>query len=104
MTDDEQWTAMQVKAALGGGSREHQGESAVIACAHHRTLVAVLDDSAAVEQAKQRSVHWTNTIRIVARVHSGPFGGDRVQTIALVDALLDTDMRLPVTSGAELFS
>jgi hypothetical protein len=46
LTEDEQWTATQVKVALGGGSKEHLGECAVIACAYHRCLVAILDDRA----------------------------------------------------------
>jgi predicted nucleic acid-binding protein len=103
MTEDEEWTATEVKAALGGGSEEHLGESAVIACARHRGLVAVLDDRAAGEQAKRFEVQSINTMRIVANVHKTVFNGDQNQTISLVDALLDTDMRLPVKSGAELF-
>jgi predicted nucleic acid-binding protein len=103
MTEDEQWTATQVKAALGGGSEEHLGESAVIACARHRGLVAVLDDRAAVEQANRFGVQSINTMKIVAEAHKTIFNGDQNQTIALVDALLDTDMRLPVKAGAELF-
>lgn len=103
MTDDEEWTATQVKAALGGGTEENLGESAVIACARHRGLVAVLDDRAAVEQARRLGVQSINTMKIVAEAHRRVFNGDQNQTIALVDALLDTDMRLPVRSGAELF-
>jgi hypothetical protein len=103
LSEDEDWTAMQVKAALGGGIREHLGECAVIACAHHRGLVAVLDDAAAVHQAEQYDAAWTNTIRIAAKIHGEVYGGEKTKTIALVDALLDTDMRLPVTSGAQLF-
>ncbi|WP_313673107.1 hypothetical protein [Mycolicibacterium sp.] len=103
MTEDEQWTATKVKVALGGGIEEHQGESAVIACAHHRDLVAVLDDRAAVEQTKRFEVQSIDTMIIVAEAHKTIFEGNRDQTIALIDALLDTDMRLPVKSGAELF-
>jgi hypothetical protein len=42
-------------------------------------------------------------MKIVADAHKTAFNGDRNQTIALVDALLDTDMCLPVKSGGELF-
>jgi predicted nucleic acid-binding protein len=79
------------------------GESAVIACARHRGLVAVLDDRAAGEQAKRFDVESINTMKIVAKAHETVFNRDQDQTVALVDALLDTDMRLPVKSGAELF-
>ena len=103
LSDVEDWTAMQVKAELGGGTREHLGECSVIACAHHRRLVAVLDDAAAVYQAELRNVSWTNTMRIAAKIHTEVYGSEQAKTITLVDALLDTDMRLPVTSGAQLF-
>jgi predicted nucleic acid-binding protein len=66
MTGDEEWMATQVKARLGGGSEEHLGESAAIACARHRGPVAVLDDRAAGEQAKRFDVQPINTMKIVA--------------------------------------
>ena len=58
---------------------------------------------AAMQQAEQDDVAWTNTMRIAAKIHTEVFGSEKTKTIALVDALLDTDMRLPVTSGAQLF-
>lgn len=103
MNDDEQWTALHVKVVLGGGTGEHMGECAVIACAKHRGLVAVLDERAAVEQAKLRHIPFIDTMRLVAQAHTEIFDRDQNQTIALIDALLATDMRLPVRSGAELF-
>lgn len=103
MTDDEQWTALQVKAALGGGPAVHLGESAVIACAHHRGLIAVLDERAAVTQAEIHGVGCIDTMRIVALIHDRIFGRDQSRTVELVDALLDTDMWLPVDSGAAIF-
>lgn len=104
MSDDEEWTALQVKVVLGGGTQEHVGECAVIACAKHRGLVAVLDERAAVEQAKARNVLFIDTMRIVADAHKIIFAEDPSKTVALVDALLETGMWLPVKSGAELFN
>jgi predicted nucleic acid-binding protein len=103
MTDDEQWTATQVKVVLGGGTHEHVGECAVIACAKHRGLVAVLDERAAVKQATAHAVSSIDTMRIAADAHRTMFMEDLDQTVALVDALLETGMWLPVKSGAELF-
>ena len=51
LDDDDELAAMFIKARLGGGVDEHIGECAVIAYAHRRGLVAVLDDRAAIEQA-----------------------------------------------------
>lgn len=103
MTEYEEWSAMEVKAALGGARTEHLGESAVIACAYHRGLVAVLDERAAIEQADARGVESLDTLHIIALAFHSIFCGDKGKAIAAVDALLGTDMYLPCKSGAELF-
>lgn len=57
LTEEEEWTKLQVKAALGGfDPEEHLGECAVIACALHRGHVAIIDERAAVHQAEVRGV------------------------------------------------
>jgi predicted nucleic acid-binding protein len=104
MTSDEEWTAMRVKAALAGGQYQHLGESAVIACAHHRNLIAVLDDRAAVAQADRLQVATIDTMWIVAEAYKSLFERDRNQTVALVDALLATDMYLPFKDGDDFFA
>ncbi|SOJ52963.1 hypothetical protein MSIMFB_00468 [Mycobacterium simulans] len=103
MTDDEVWTALRVKAALGGGPCQHLGESAVISCAHHRKLVAVLDDRAAVAQADRLQVMSIDTMWIVAEAYKSLFGRDRNRTVALVNDLLTTDMYLPFEDGDAFF-
>ncbi|ORA78970.1 hypothetical protein BST29_20320 [Mycobacterium malmoense] len=104
MTDEEESTAMRVKAALGGGRFQHLGESAVIACAHHRNLIAVLDDRAAVAQADRLKVTSIDTMWIVAEAYKSLFKRDRTQTVALVDALLETGMYLPFQDGDSFFA
>ena len=103
LTDDENLTAMQVKSALGGGLRQHLGESAVIACARHRRLIAVLDDRAAVEQAERLGVESVDTLWIVVQAYKFIYARDRDKVIALVDCLIATEMYLPFRSGTELF-
>lgn len=44
LTFDEVMTQMAVKGAMGGGPRDHLGECAVIACAKHRKLIALIGD------------------------------------------------------------
>lgn len=88
MTDEEEMTALRVKVALGGGTSRHLGESAVIACASHRKLTAVLDDRAAVAQARRLRVASIDTMWIVAEAYKSLFNRDRDQTVALVDDLL----------------
>jgi predicted nucleic acid-binding protein len=104
MTDEEEWTGLRVKAALGGGPFQHLGESAVIACAHHRNLIAVLDDRAAIAQAHRFGVAWIDTMGIVAKAYKSLFNRDRDQTVALVDALLETEMWLPFANGDSFFA
>lgn len=99
MTDEEEWTALRVKAALGGGRSEHLGESAVIACAYHRNLVAVLDDRAAVAQADRLCVKSIDTMWIVVEAYKSLFDRDRTKTVELVDALIETGMYLPFQNG-----
>ncbi|WP_083409203.1 hypothetical protein [Mycolicibacterium rutilum] len=104
MTDEEEMTALRVKVALGGGTSRHLGESAVIACASHRKLTAVLDDRAAVAQARRLRVASIDTMWIVAEAYKSLFNRDRDQTVALVDDLLATDMYLPFDDGEAFFS
>jgi predicted nucleic acid-binding protein len=104
MTDEEEWTALWVKAALGGGRFQHLGESAVIACAHHRSLIAVLDERAAIAQADRLKVTWIDTMGVVAKAYKSLFSRDRTQTVALVDALLATEMYLPFQNGDSFFA
>ncbi|MTD15429.1 hypothetical protein GIS00_15940 [Nakamurella sp. YIM 132087] len=104
LTEAEAWTQLEVKAALGGGPLKHLGECAVIACALHRGLVAVLDDRAAAAQAELRGIESRDTMWIVIEAWATVFDRDRDLAIAVIDALLDTDMFLPITSGASLFA
>ncbi|WP_445169885.1 hypothetical protein ACTXG7_11525 [Mycolicibacterium sp. Dal123E01] len=104
MTDEEEWTALRVKAALGGGRLQHLGESAVIACAYHRNLIAVLDDRAAVAQAERLNVKSIDTMWIVGEAYKSLFDRDRTKTVALVDALLETEMYLPFKNGDSFFA
>lgn len=104
LTEDEEWTQLEIKAALGGGPLEHLGECAVIACALHRGHVAVLDERAAIVQADLRGVQARDTLWIVIEAYATVFGEDRDKAIAVVDALLGTDMYLPINSGTSLIA
>jgi predicted nucleic acid-binding protein len=104
LDDDDELSAMFIKARLGGGANEHIGECAVIAYAQRRGLVAVLDDRAAVEQADRLDVESIGTMWIVVEAYKTLWNRDRDAVIAAVDALLSTDMRLPLSTGAEVFA
>lgn len=104
LTEDEEWTQLQVKAAMGGGPAEHLGECAVIACARHRGGTALIDDRSAIAQADLRGVQNHDTLWLVVEAYATYLAGDREQAEAIVDDLIDTDMYLPITSGSSLFS
>ncbi|KLO63189.1 hypothetical protein AA983_07650 [Dermacoccus sp. PE3] len=104
LTEDEEWTKLLVKADLGGGPYEHLGECAVIACAQHRSLIAVLDEREAVAQADAREVQSIDTLWIVVEAYKTVLGRDRSLVSKIVDDLLATGMYLPIESGESLFT
>lgn len=104
LTEAEWDTLVEVKARMGGGPRQHIGESAVIACAYRRGLTAVLDDQAAVQQADRLHIASIDTLWIVMEAYKSLFGRSKEQVVAVVDDLLATGMYLPFGSGEELIA
>jgi predicted nucleic acid-binding protein len=104
LTEDEVLTHLMVKAALGGGPRQHLGESAVIACAKHRGFTALLDDRSAVVQADLRGVVNHDTLWLVIEAYATLPEYDKDRTVEVVDDLLATGMYLPIDSGASLLA
>ncbi|WP_160049304.1 hypothetical protein [Nocardiopsis sp. JB363] len=104
LTEVEVWSQLQVKAQMGGDLSEHLGECAVIACARHRDMVAILDERAAVAQARRFQVTTRDTLWIVIEAYKVLFGRDRDLTARVVDDLLTTGMYLPVSSGESVLS
>lgn len=104
LTDDEEWTALRIKAELGGGEFEHLGECAVIACAYHRGFTAVLDERDAIVQADALEVQSVDTLWIVVEAYRTIFDHDRDRAAQVVDDLLATDMYLPIKDGTSLFT
>ncbi len=104
LTDEEVFTQLEIKVQMGGQSKEHLGECAVIACAHHRDLVAIIDERAAVAQAKRLSLTTRDTLWIVVEAYKELFGRDRAQAARVVDDLIATDMYLPFSTGDSLLA
>lgn len=104
LTFDEVMTQVAVKGAMGGGPRDHLGECAVIACAKHRKLIALIDDRAAIAQADARNVVSHDTLWLVVEAYVTSFGFDQPRAAQVVDDLLATGMYLPIDSGASLFA
>ncbi|MFD6095435.1 hypothetical protein ACFVWN_02485 [Nocardiopsis flavescens] len=104
LDETEIWTQAQIKAQMSGGPTEHMGECAVIACAKHRRLTAVLDERAAVAQADRLSVPNHDTLWIVIEAYKTLFDRDRKTAADVVDDLLGTGMFLPLQSGESLLN
>lgn len=104
LTEDEVGTQLLVKAAMGGGPTQHLGECAVIACAKHRDLTALLDERAAIAQADLRGVPSHDTLWLVVEAYTTLFNYDHGRAAQVVDDLLATDMYLPIDSGQSLFA
>lgn len=104
LTEEEAWTQLQVKAALGGLDDQHLGECAVIACAQHRGYVAILDERAAVRQAEERGVVTHDTLWIVIEAYKALFDSDRDRAAHVIDDLRATGMYLPIKDGESLMT
>lgn len=104
LTEDEVWTQLSVRAQMSGQGSEHLGECAVIACAHHRNMIAILDERAAIEQADRLQVPNYDTLWVVIEANKKLHEFDRDRTACVVDDLLETGMYLPITSGGSLIS
>jgi predicted nucleic acid-binding protein len=104
LTEEEAWTQLVIKAAMAGGKTQHLGECAVIACAQHRNLIALLDERAAIAQAELRGVKTRDTLWLVIEAYATFLEFDRSRAIQMVDDLLTTEMYLPIESGESLFA
>lgn len=96
LTPDEDLTQQFIKVDMPSGKNDppekNLGECAVLACAKHRGMIAVIDDSDARAQARNRQLPSVSTMWIIAEAHKHL---DDVDAEQLYQALLETDMRLP---------
>lgn len=76
--------------------RQHLGECAVIACATHRGLTALLDDRSAITQANRHGVQSRDTLWLVIEAYWTLPDFDRERAIRVVDDLVATGMYLPI--------
>lgn len=103
LTDEETFTLLMLKAERGGTDpAKDLGECAVIACAQHRGHIAVIDERAAVAQARERGIPVIDTLWIVIEAYKSLFDRDTHRAAEVINDLIDTGMRLPITSGESL--
>ncbi len=104
LTEEEDRTQIQVKAQMGGSIDQHLRECAIIACAFHRNLTAILDERAAVKQAQRLGVSTCGILWIVVEAYKTLYDRNRDLAAAVVDDLLAAGMHLPIDSGENLFT
>lgn len=105
LTEEESFTLLMLKAERGGTDPlKDLGECAVIACAQHRGHVAVIDERKAVDQARERGVPVIDTLWIIIEAYKVLFDRDKQRAAEVIDDLIETGMRLPISSGESLMA
>ncbi|MDN5854533.1 MAG: hypothetical protein L0K86_17120 [Actinomycetia bacterium] len=78
---------------------KNMGECAVLACATHRNMVAVIDDGDARILARTHEIKYVNSMWIVAQAYRALDDVDAESAEQIYEALLETGMRLPVVES-----
>ena len=81
----------------------HAGEAAVLAFSRVHNAIAVLDDRVATHAAERDHINVRSTLTLIINGYADGYL-TRSEAESLVDDLLPTDIRLPITSGAGLFA
>lgn len=99
LTEQEQDTQLDIKvympSQVGESARKHLGECAVLACAIHRQMVAVIDDGGGRGQAVSRGVRHVNSMWIIAQARKTLADVDSEAAEQIYADLVATGMRLP---------
>lgn len=99
LTEDEADTQLVIKvdmpSAKSDPPRKNLGECAVLACAIHRNMVAVIDDAGARAQANQRDTNFVTSMWIVAAAYKELDDVDSAAAEGIYENLRATGMRLP---------
>jgi predicted nucleic acid-binding protein len=91
------------KGELGGGLERNNGEAAVLAWVTVNGGVAIIDEVVARVIGAREGLQVHGSLWLLIRsFRTGTF--DRATVEAIVDDLIATGMRLPVSTGADLFT
>jgi predicted nucleic acid-binding protein len=91
------------KGELGGGLEKNNGEAAVLAWATVHGGIAVIDERAATYIGECAGITVYGSLRLVIKGFKDRIL-DRATAEGIVDDLIRTGMRLPLTSGSALFA
>lgn len=99
LTPDEEVEQLLIKADMpsrkGDPPTKNLGECAVLACAVHRRMVAVLDDRDARTVASSRDMRVVTSVWIIAEARKKLSDVDSEAAERIYVDLVTTDMRLP---------
>ncbi len=91
------------KGELGGGPERNNGEAAVLAWVSVNGGIAIIDEVAARAIGDRECLQVHGSLWLLIRsFRAGML--DRATVEAIVDDLIGTGMRLPLSTGAELFA
>lgn len=91
------------KGELGGGPERNNGEAAVLAWVSVNGGMAIIDEVAARAIGDRERLQVQGSLWVLIRsFRTGAL--DRATVEAIVDDLIDTGMRLPLSTGADLFA
>jgi predicted nucleic acid-binding protein len=91
------------KGELGGGPERNNGEAAVLAWVTVNGGIAIIDEVVARVIGAREGLQVHGSLWLLIRsFRTGSF--DRATVEAIVDDLIATGMRLPVNTGADLFT
>ena len=99
LTSAEEDTQLDIKISMpslqGESPRVHLGECAVLACAIHRGMIAVIDDRDGRGQATSRGVRYVDSMWIIAQALKTLDDVDSAAAERIYADLIATGMRLP---------
>jgi predicted nucleic acid-binding protein len=91
------------KGELGGGPERNNGEAAVLAWVSVNDGIAIIDEAAARVIGNREGFQVHGSLWLLIRgFRTGML--DRATAEAVVDDLIGTGMRLPLSTGADLFA
>lgn len=103
LTPDEVDTQLEIKVSMpslnGESARKHLGECAVLACAVHRQMVAVIDDRDGCRQASHRGARYVDSMWIIAEARKRLSDVDSEAAEQIYADLVATGMRLPTVES-----
>jgi len=91
------------KGELGGGPERNNGEAAVLAWVNVNGGIAIIDEEVGRNIGVRDGLKVHGSLWLVIRGFKSSVL-DRATAERIVDDLIDTEMRLPVSSGADLFT